>query len=676
MTSPLNLVPNPENRPEDFDPTQLIEKVKDAYNEAAEEAHRDQDAIEIKMDFFRSYQHRQRRADGDRGIFVQADDRVEFETIPLIRPTLRQAVALFTKNLPKFSLLPRGSGVLQRYQARIAEHFINGLVSCYPSFFETLYFGKLMAEITGLAWVKTFWDDESEVLGINGGPAWDYVSQLDAFPNVRAARERDIYRMYHKKVMPLERALELFQEDWQGKPLDESSFDAGDPRYSNRLDMAGITDFSRGQNRGSTPVTIAECWLKPTKKFPLGGMIAWSGNTILALPHVGGERGEPVQLSLPDHYWPWTKLVGLNKVPGRLAADGLTHDLIPMQMTINDYASNIKEASVNSSQNWLMASRMAEVSADDMDNVSGTIIYYNQGHEPQWQQAPGPNQGIMGALDYIMQRYGDVSTQLDAARGVTSESNAKLIAVQTELSTALHGPDITMWANSELASIGKNTLAAVAANANEEHYLIMLGPNQKPAFEAFNPEIFHPNYQFVVVPGMEAPASREVQEAKILEAAGQGVFEDTPAARLARSKMRWLQSEEDTNDPKAAHMARVEMEQLLFVMSGIVPTLLDRDDHDIHLAQDEPFSLSPEFLEMPPELQEAYLEHMQMHQMELMKKQQLFAQQKMTLDAGESATPGPPPEQPGAETPFSGGASPGLDETSADVPAAAEIAQS
>jgi hypothetical protein len=678
VTSPLNFIPREENAEEVFDPSSMIEKIKEGFDESAEEAYRERASIEIKMDFFRGYQHRQRGDDGRRDSFVQADDRIEFETIPLIRPTMRQAVALFTKNLPEFSLLPRGSGVRERYQARLAESFVNGLVTCYPAFFESLYYGKLLAEITGLAWLKTYWDAESDVTGALGGPQWDYVSRLDAFPNVRSVREKDIYRMYHKKMMPLERALEAHPTDWMGNPLDDSAFSMADARYNNYLDQSQEAWGYRGVNRGSSPVEIVECWIKPSRKFPLGGMIAFSGSTILALPYVGGEHGQPPSLSLPDGYWPWTKFLGLNKVPGRLAADGLAHDLIPMQMTINDYASNIKEASVNSSQNWLMASRMANVTADDMDNVSGTVIYYEQNHMPEWKQAPGPNQGIMGALDYIMQRYGDVSTQLDAARGVTNDSNAKLIAVQTELSTALHGPDLTIWANSELAGVAKQTLAAISANATEEHYLIMLGPNKKPAFSQFDPSVFHPNYQFVVIPGMDAPASREVKEAKILEAAAAQMFDDVPAARRARAMIPWMQGDEDTTDPKQAHLARVELEQLLFITQGVVPTLLDRDDHETHLEQDEPFSISAEFLEMAaanPELAQQYLDHMMGHQMELQKKQMIFAQQTATLSGGGSDKPGPEEEPPGAETPFSGGASPGLEETSGDTPPAAEIAQ-
>lgn len=671
----LNYIPQPENQPASIDPRTIVEKLETGYVEAAQEAHMDRDAIQIKLDFYRSFHHRMRRHPRETG-FVQVDDAVEFETVPLVRATMRQEVALFAKNLPKYSLLPRGTGVQARMQARMAEQYINGLVTCYPAFYEAIFYGRLQAAITGLSYIKTGWDEEDSTLGpLSGGPSWEYISRLDAFPNVRVAVEKDVYRMYHRKVLPMERALELFSEDWEGRRLTESDFSMGDFRYENQLSQANGVYTGRGSTKESTPVEIIEVWMKPSKRLPLGGMVAFSGRTILAMP-IAMEGGAPLSLALPDGYWPWTRVTGLNKVPGRYAADGLMHDLIPMQMTINDYFSNIKEAAVNSSQNWLLASKQSEVVADDTRNVSGTIIFYEQNFKPEWQQAPGPNQGIMAALDQLVQRYSDTSTQLDAARGVTNEANAKLVAVQTELSTALHGPDLTIWANSELAALCKNTLAAVAANATEEHYLAILGPNNQPGFTQFDPEVFHPNYQFVVIPGFEAPASREAQEAKILEAATAGLFADTPDAKRARSKMTWLQDAGDLNDPKEYHRRRVEMEQVLFVTQGIVPTLLDRDDDETHLDADETFSISPEFLAMPPELQDQYLLHMQGHQVQLQAKQSIYAGQAATLSAGAGpAKPGPEAEPAGAETPWSGGASTGGSETSGDEFSAGEIAQ-
>lgn len=672
MTSPLIYIPTEDAQPAAFDPRALISKVKEGFVEAADEAHASRQQIETKMDFFRGFQHRMRRSP-QQNAFLQVDDRVEFETIPLLRATMRQEVALFTRNLPKFSLLPRGSGVLQRYQAKLAESFVNSLVTCYPAFFEAIYYGRLLAGITGLAWIKTFWDPEDRTLAPTlGGPSWEYVNRLDAFPNIRCATEKDIYRMYHRKVMPLERALELFPTDYEGKPIQPEEFGLNDYRHTSVLSDAQAPYSGTSRTRSSTPVDILEVWMKPSRRLPEGGFIAFSGNRIISVPTVGGADGSPEMLTLPEGFWPWTKILGLNKVPGKLAADGLPHDLIPMQMTINRYASSIKEAVVNSSQNWLLAPREANIQIDDMDDMSGTVILHDQAWKPSWEQAPGPSAAVMQALDKNTEWYNLTSTQLDAARGVTADNNAKLMAVQSELATALHGPDLTLWANTELAGLCKNTLATFSENATEEHYLAMLGPNQQPVFQVFDPETFHPNYQFVIVPGMEAPVSREAQEAKLLEAANYGIFEDTLAAKRARTKMKWLQVDEDMHDPKAVHTSRAEMEQVLFVMSGIAPTLLDRDDDEAHLDTHEPFSVTPEFLAMPPDLQQQFLEHMQGHQMQFALKQQNFAGQQQLL--GGKGTPGPEPDRPGTETPWSGGASPGGSETSGDEFSAGEIA--
>lgn len=673
MVSPLNFVPTQASRPEEFNPKTLIEKVREGYVESADDAYSNRAAIETKMDFFRSFQHKLRQRPRDTG-FLQIDDRVEAETIPLLRATMRQEVALFTKNLPKFSLLPRGSGVLQRYQAKLAESFVNSLVTCYPAFFEAIYYGRLLAGITGLAWIKTFWDPEDRTLApVLGGTTWEYVSRLDAFPNIRCATEKDIYRMYHRKVMPLERAIEMFPVDFEGQPIRPEDFGYNDFRHTSFLSDSQAPFSGTSRTRASTPVEIVEVWMKPSRRLPEGGFIAFTGGKLLSVPVAGGEDGSPEMLTLPDGYWPWTKIMGLNKVPGKLAADGLLHDLIPMQMTINRYASSIKEAVVNSSQNWLLAPREANIQVDDLDDMSGTVIFHDQAWKPAWEQAPGPSAAVMQALDKNTEWYNLTSTQLDAARGVTADNNAKLMAVQSELATALHGPDLTLWANTELAGLCKNTLAAFSNNATEEHYLAMLGPNQQPVFHVFDPETFHPNYQFVIVPGMEAPVSREAQEAKLLEAANAGVFEDTIAAKRARTKMKWLQVDEDTHDPKSVHTSRAEMEQVLFVMSGIAPTLLDRDDDEAHLDTHEPFSVTPEFLGMPPELQQAFLEHMQGHQMQFALKQQNFAGQQQLLGGGKQQ-PGPAPDRPGTETPWSGGASPGGSETSGDEFSAGEIA--
>jgi len=654
-----------------FDPVELLEKADRDYTEAAENAHVARVEVEIKLAFYRGQQHRLRRHPRDwEG--RQPDDRVEFETINLIRPTLRQEVALFTKNLPKISCLPRGTDVVRRYQAQQAERFVNGLATCDPEFAESLYDARLLASITGGAWHKTTWDPNKFTLGAPGAPTWEAISRLDAFPNPRAVNSRTIYRMYHQKLMPREVATELYPVDWEGKKIDPSEFDLSEARWPNFGDESQTPAMRGGRSIDTQPVRIVECWLKPSPRYPYGGFIAFTGKRIIALTLAAD--GTP---SLPDGYWPWVLVTGLNKTPGRLIPDGLAHDLIPLQMTINRYASSMKEATMLSSQNWLLASNQANIQMDDLDDMSGTVIKYEQAFEPKWVQAPGVNQGTLQALERQMAYYDQVSTQLDAARGITNgENNAKLMAVQTELGSTIHSPDLTRWANSELAVMYKNTLSCVSANATEQHYLALLGPNSAPTFKAFDPEVFHPEYAFVYVPGFDAPQSREVQEAKIMEGATAGLFEDTPAAKRARLKMRWMSDEQDQVDPKSAHLERVRQEQILLVTQGVLPTLLDRDDDETHLDEDEPFSISAEFLALPPELQQAYLEHMQLHQQQLILKQQGYASQAATLGGGASAPGDVPPgqeEQRGAETPWSGGGEQPGSETTGDEFSASEI---
>ena len=671
-------------------PAKLLAKATSTYQEAADYAQRDRDELALKLRFFRSIQHRlrRRRRNTDYGPDVeQPDDRTAFETIPMIRATIRQAVALFLADLPRLSVIPRGSGIVARKQALLTERFCNGLTTCYPAFFEALYETKLMSEITGGAWFKTFWDPNSYEDGSaeDGSPLgmvdWASCSRLDVFRDPRAQSPRKCRYLFHRKVMPRSQAVENYPFDFEGNPLDPGSFTKLGMKHPNPLSEAQNVVLGPAKDSDNELVEVVEFWLNRSRRFPKGALIVFTGGKLIAMP-TDEATG---QFSLPDNYWPWTYVRGLNKVPGKHDPDSLLQDLIPLQVSINHMMSRIREGINISSQNYLTASRDANIDVETLDNMDGTVVFHDGQLSPQFLQGPGPHQGTMLALGDAKESYNLVSTQLEAARGITNgQANAKLLAVSQELGRTIHSPDIALWANSELGMIFRQTMHAFAANFTPERFVRLLGPNDAPMMSLFDPSIFDPDAALVFIPGNAPPPSRELQEAKVLEMATAGLFEDTPAATRARSKIAWLRDAASTPDPKPFHTERVEMEQILFLTQGIAPTLLEGDDDVIHLEHDEAFIVSAEFLSMPSELQALYHQHIQMHQIQLATKEGMFAQSQATLGGKGGPAGGPPAASsggpadgrgPGAESPFDGGAKQGQNASTASVPSSGEMAQ-
>ena len=700
------MIPESKNMAPDApsSPGQLLAKATRFYTEAADYAQRDRPELDLKLRFFRSIQHRirRRRRNVDYGFDVEnPDDRVAFETVPLLRATIRQAVALFLADLPRLSVVPRGSGVVARKQAQLAERLVNGMTTCYPELFESLYEAKLLAEITGGAWHKTFWDAESFEDGASpegvplGAVAWEALSRLDVFRDPRAQRPRKVRYLAHRKCMPREQAAEVYKTDYIGNPIKPEDFTVLGARHPNPLSQQQSDHLGPTKNSDNELVEIIEFWIQRSRNFPHGGLIVFSGGKILAMPMVEAAPGAgtmiqipemeaPLTLAMPDDYWPWVYIRGLNKVPGKFDPDGLAQDLIPLQVTINHMMSRIREGVNLSSQNYLTASRDANIDVDNLDNIDGTVVLHDGQLPPQFIQGPGPHQGTMAALADAKESYNTVSTQLEAGRGITNgQANAKLLAVSQELGRTIHSPDIAMSMNGEIAPIFKNNLACMSANYTPDRFVRMLGPNDQPLTQLFDPAIFHPGITLVFIPGQAPPPSRELFESKIMEAATAGLFEDTPAAQRARDKIRWMKDGDDALDPKSAHTERVEMEQVLFITQGIPPTLLQADDDAIHLQHDEAFLVSAEFLSMPPELQQVYQEHVQGHQIQLATKEGMYSASAAALGgkAGPSAPPpggaGPagPADGRGAETPFDGGAKNTPDASSADVPSAGNMAR-
>jgi hypothetical protein len=689
-----------------IDPTKaLLGKLTYSYQEAADYAQRDRNELDLKLRFFRSIHHapKRRRRSADYSLFEeQPDDRVAFETIPLIRPTIRQAVALFLADLPRLSIIPRGSGVVQRKQAQLAERFVNGMTTCYPQLYEALYEAKLGAEVFGGHWLKTFWDpfdfeDGATPEGTpKGNVAWLALSRLDVFRDPRAQNPRKVRYVHHRKVMPLGQALEHYPVDIFDEEMKPGDFTILGAKHPNPLSEMQSSQFSTSKTNENDLVEIIETWVQKSPKYPNGGFIMFTGGRILALPLAEMQSPEMTEesassislagalpLSLPDGYWPWTYIRGLNKVPGKFDSDGLLNDLIPLQVTINHYMSRIREGVNLSSQTFWTASREGNVNVEHMDSMDGSILMHDGMFAPSYVQGPGPHQGTMLALDKALEIFNGVSTQPEAARGLTNgQANAKLLAVQQELGRTIHSPDVSMMANGEVAQIYKQTLSCVSANYTPDRFVRMLGANDQPVVHLFDPAIFDPNIGMVFIPGQAPPQSRELQEAKIMEGMAAGLFGDDAAAMRARSKIRWLRDSDEALDPKPAHTERAEMEQVLTMPTpefpeGIPPTLLGADDDNIHLTHHEPFIISAEFLSLTPQMQQFWQDHVAGHQMQLAIKEGQYAQSASMLGGGGAGGPGgaqaggpPGSDGRGAESPQDGGSGLAPDASTADVPPA------
>lgn len=580
------------------------------------------------------------------------DDRIQKSMAQKIRPTIKTEVANLFDPIP-MNAIPTTPSVVSKLQARASER----LFSFYFRFDQQLVYERyhtlLGAAVDRVGWLKVFWDPNRRGMG-KPDVAFQYVDMLSAPFDPSARSLFEARYVCHTKLLPRFEAEGLFPTDIDGKSV---GWEVANATNLHTLDAVYQSDPMRMNATLAKPelqlVQIVEVYFRPSTMFPQGAAFVLTGQSLLA-----AEDNLPV--------FPLVPYLGMNKVPGRALPDGTIRDVSAVQDDINFFTSRLKEQALMASALSIAVPRQAQLRKADLDNLDGTVLEYEAAAgKPEWMIGPGPQPGIMSALEKAEQQYMEASGYSDAQRGLStnSQANAKLLSYQDQLSKSVLRPDQTLSSLSDVL-VAKTIVQTVAQNATDGQILRLVGGNAKPVLETFRNGLFDPDVDIAIDVAAPPPQSQELLEAKAMEIMASGGFEDTPAAKRFRQVTRRYDVSNDT-DPKAAHEERALREQVDMVLTGVPPVALPQDDPECHLAVHEDFSVSDEFLSLPSDTQVAFINHMAEHQAAMF---EAYGMQQSAMapppagaapasSSGYAQAEGTQDNEKGAESPFSGGQS-------------------
>ncbi len=636
------------------------EEIDEMYLDASSLAKRRELRLTENLAFFRGYQWGVPLRDGLYENYADIDPRTEAEVNNFVSGAVRTDVARAFRSPINFSIISAQDTAIGRVRARNTEALARSLLRAGILPFEELFEARTAAAIFGAAWLKVVWNPYKGKSDITRNPPmlgdvdWQYVSVLDAYPDPRASSSRrDMRYMFHRKWIPVASCedmwpVDVFGEETQGKWFLKGS------RTHFEVVASLETSPDNSSIDGNELAELIEYWEKPTNKYPMGRFIVYSGSIVV---HCG---------ALPYEF-PWVLLNGPNKPPGTLYSDGVVHNLKSIQRSINLAASKSREA-VNVVLNPpLLVEENSNVGEDSFESVVGTIVRYRE-RKPEWMQTPN----ITGMLDtyqgYLQKVFSDVSTYSDVAGGKPPApgTSARAIAYMAELNEGVHVPDDILF---ETAVIDALTLALSLCRDfyDEGRVLKMIGTHNRIGGRAFKSQDFDFDVELVIDPFSPRSLSPAVKRAEISEFFTQGILDPmNPAAATARRLMEVNSEEGSTIDVHAAHQRRAEDEDAAFSMlangdmSIPIPEVLPQDNDDVHLECHEHASVT-EWLTWPPELQQAFLEHIGMHELQRQQKMGNFVQEKGMLGdkgpkMGGGGGGGPPDTAgPGKESPADGG---------------------
>ena len=648
------------------------------------------------MAFYRGLHWGHARYDG--AWAIDTDDDEAQEVLNYIRPTVRSAVAarlkadLNPESVPMHDDQRSMTRAMSSFQ--LMRSFLYGQVFSH----EERYRAVLAAEIHGGSWFKTTWDPnvgdfyqsdrvdpetgEAE-LDEAGDPVSDieregdarvcFVDAFDFLPDPTARKEEDIRYGFHRKLVPRGQMEDWFPKDAFGKSTkgrfgraanEGGQFERDSIEDNAKGGLLGNMDSLEMQNQ---QVELVEYWERPTHKYPAGRLIVYAGEGR------GEEGGVILSVGPMPYRWPWDQVQGENVLPSALYGEGIVRDAISPQKTINLNASKRREWMDKILSPPLLTPKGSGIDADNFSDLAGEIIEHNPGTPPQWMKVPDIPQSMFSLETQLVGAIQDTSTYSGINRGEVTKGldSGRALAYQNELESGVRAPDQVLWKRC-VVSVLRKCLYLYRDFADDGRILNILGPNNRWMVRSFKADDYDFETAIIVDPFSQRPSSRALRYSERIEGLANGLYNDTPEAKMARTGLELDTGDSSTIDPQLVHRKRnmAEHDALLggdFEQIEVSPF----DDHELHLDADELFAISPEFLELPEDVQRWYIdEHIAVHQ-EYLSAQ--FADYQAQQQQANGQTPesqtGSQPAEPGQESPPGGGlpGAPGSAEMSADA---------
>lgn len=417
---------------------------------------------------------------------------------------------------------------------------------------------------------------------------------------------------------------------------------------------------------------VYDYWEYPSGKYPRGRRIVVAGDKELEKSEDPGEN--------PFIFFP------ANPVPGSAIASGIVTDMTTPQKSYN--IKRTAEARILEEMgNPLWLKPEGSVDDEDLVNEIGAIVHYTpiNGAKPERVQGASVDAGWQNAMERDEADIEDISGAHEISQGANPRGNNTLGGLQlqveqdeTRLAILVHSYEdgIKKW--------GEKVLRLIKKHFPEEQQLSIVGDNGRIEAFTFSGSDLSGSEVVDVIPGSSMPTLKAVQDEKIMAMYGAGMFNDPQTGmpdtrkvvrmlgesiateyfddtqqdenKALMENQMFMQLAEDPNTlPILMQYQQVQEQAQEAVSMGMVPADLpplpfklpnvrDFYDHETHIRVHNRFRKSPDYDELPEELQQLVDHHVEEHVQALMapqiaeqEAQQAEAEARMQADAEQAA---------------------------------------
>ena len=346
-------------------------------------------------------------------------------------------------------------------------------------------------------------------------------------------------------------------------------------------------------------VYVYRYWERPSPKYPDGRLIITTDDVLL----YEGPLPEDCFGDLPHFHFTFQDLLY-----GELAR-GVVEDMIPLQDDYNDTLKKIDRYKVQAGH--LLIPRGANIKKAVTEDQTTVIMYNPVGGEPKYMQPGSPPQFLFENLMRIKADLQDITMTHDVtkARVPSNVRSGYAIQLLQEKDEDELEPFLVSFEN-KLATMCELVLKMMNLYYKEERIVRIAGRDKKLEVHRYTGDSLKGPWRIKISFGSWLPQSKQARQEMVVKLVQFGILQPQEAKKL----LPLGKIDEDMFPPD--YMKAKEELDMIITGRGFEVQIKPYDNHQIHADVFRDFMESPEFMELPLEMQQEieahYFGHVQM----------------------------------------------------------------
>lgn len=406
-------------------------------------------------------------------------------------------------------------------------------------------------------------------------------------------------------------------------------------------ELAGGTTDKGGSTNLSNSAVVKEYYEKPSADHPKGRMVVVANGVCLYAgdsPCEGPDAGDWHPYS--DFRW--------ELVPGRYWPKGPLDAICELQKRLNSIDATIILTRKTMAIPQKLVPKGSGIAPGSWTGRPGQQIDFNaDAGLPATIPAAGVDASVFKEREQVIEEMKMLSGAMDILTGdrPPGVNAASALSLLYEVGTGKLFPMLDRWKRF-VESSQKKQLRLVAKNYKEPRpeYVRILKQKNKELAEAdidkFLGEQLLDNCNVIVEAGSNVPKLEAMKQMRLQEAAQMGAIDlQVPENRAEYQRQMGIVGFDNDVGPdlKRAQWENDCLDNIL-TNPDKKPVVLMADDDAVHILQHERRMKMPAWMELDPQVQQAYMMHVEEHNESLQQKEQMQAMQQMAM--GQSPMPG------------------------------------